>query len=68
MVDYAKARYNLLGGEASHWFRGSRADEFDENALKPLLAASPFADRIPEIIRETHAMLGGAQAKRLSQS
>jgi uncharacterized protein len=68
MVDYAKARYNLLGGEASHWFRGSRADEFDEDVLKPLLAASPFADRIPEIIRETHALLGGEQAKRLSQS
>jgi uncharacterized protein len=68
MVDYAKARYNLLGGEASHWFPGSRAEQFDPDALRPLLQNSPFADRIPQILAETHALLGGETVKRLSQS
>ncbi len=68
MVDYAKARYNLLGGAASHWFPGSRAEEFDPQAIAPLLTNSPFADQIPKLLEETHALLGGEQKQRLSQS
>jgi len=66
LVDYAKMRYNLLG-QGSHWFPGARVNEIDIEALRPCLAASPFADRIPELLRETHQLLGGEPVKRLSQ-
>jgi uncharacterized protein len=67
-VEYGKARYNLLGGQASHWFPGSRAESFDATALKPLLQNSPFADQIPQLLGETHQLLGGEEKKRLSQT
>ena len=66
LVDYAKMRYNLLG-QGSHWFPGARVNEVDIEALRPCLAQSPFADRIPELLRETHQLLGGEAVKRLSQ-
>jgi uncharacterized protein len=68
MVEYSKARYNLLGGQASHWFPGSRAEGFNPADLKPLLQNSPFADQIPQLLGETHQLLGGEQKKRLSQT
>ncbi|MBD2327313.1 aldo/keto reductase [Alkalinema sp. FACHB-956] len=67
MTDYAKMRYNLLG-QASHWFPGSRVDRVDPEGLKPLLANSPFADRIPQLLRETHDLLAGEEVQRLSQA
>ncbi len=66
LVDYAKMRYNLLG-QGSHWFPGARVNEIDIAALRPCLAQSPFADRIPELLHETHQLLGGEAVKRLSQ-
>jgi uncharacterized protein len=66
LVDYAKMRYNLLG-QADHWFPGARINQIDLEALRPCLSASPFADRIPELLRETDQLLGGEAVKRLSQ-
>ena len=66
LVDYAKMRYNLLG-QGSHWFPGARVNEIDIEALRSCLAKSPFADRIPDLLHETHQLLGGEAVKRLSQ-
>jgi hypothetical protein len=40
----------------------------DDSALAPLLRRSPFADRIPAILREAHDLLFEKALKRLSQA
>lgn len=66
MVEYGKMRYNLLGN-GGHWFPGKRADAADVRSLLPVLKNSPHARKIPDILQETHEMLGAQQVKRLSQ-
>lgn len=66
MVDYGKARYNLLGN-GDHWFPGKKAEGLDELDFTESLAASPHRDRIPALLAETHELLGGAEVKRLSE-
>ncbi len=67
LVNYAKMRYNLLG-YGSHWFPGSKADRLEELDLRPCLANSPHADKIPHKLAQAHEMLAGAEVKRLSKS
>jgi uncharacterized protein len=64
MTDYAKMRYNLLG-QANHWFPGIRAEAIDPTALKDCLANSPHAEKIPDLLIETHQLLAGETVKRL---
>lgn len=69
MTDYARMRYNLLGN-GSHWFPGEKADKLNEvepAELQKVLAESPFADRIPDILREADAMLAGEEVRRLGR-
>ena len=67
LIDYAKMRYNLLG-HGSHWFPGNKADRLEELDLRPSLANSPHADKIPHKLAQAHEMLAGAEVKRLSKS
>lgn len=67
MVEFGKMRYNMMG-DAGHWAPGQKAGHVDAEALKPVLENSPFADEIPGILREAHALLKGEQGKRLSDT
>ena len=67
LTEWGRMRYNLMGN-AGHWFPGSNADSFDSQAIVTALDGYPFADRIPAILHEAHAMLHGDKQKRLSAS
>jgi hypothetical protein len=55
MTAFGKMRYELLG-EKNHWFPGVNAENINESALKESLRNSPFADKIIEVLKESHQM------------
>lgn len=65
MQEFARMRYNLLGN-GGHWFPGLNASSVGELDLQKAVAGSPFAEQVPQWLRETHEMLGGGGQKRLS--
>lgn len=67
MVEWAKMRYNLLG-QGGHWFPGKNAAEIDSYDLKECLKHNRFAERIPTILKEAHALLADSPVKRLSSA
>ena len=67
LVAWGKMRYNLLG-QADHWFPGENASHATEAKLAAVLAGSPFAKKVPQILAESHAMFFEAPKQRLSQS
>jgi predicted aldo/keto reductase-like oxidoreductase len=68
LVEWGKMRYNLLGN-AGHWFPGEMVSKIsDDGKLRSAIAKSPFAVKIPEILRETHQLLFTEPKKRWSQS
>jgi predicted aldo/keto reductase-like oxidoreductase len=67
LVDWGKMRYNLLG-QGDHWFPGENAGNFTERKLATVLEKSPFAEKIPVMLREAHSTFFEAPKKRLSQS
>jgi predicted aldo/keto reductase-like oxidoreductase len=68
MEGYARARYGLLG-QGSHWFPGANAEALDhavsEADLLAVLHASPWAERIPDLLRRLRDRLGGTTTRRL---
>ncbi len=67
LVDWGKMRYNLLG-QGDHWFPGEHCGQLDKVDLGAVLKQSPFAARIPSVLREAHQLLFDEPKKRLSQS
>ena len=67
LVDWGKMRYNLLG-QGDHWFPGEHVAKLDMEKVAPCFKNSPFADRIPGILAEAHALMHDQEQKRLSES
>jgi predicted aldo/keto reductase-like oxidoreductase len=67
MVAFGRMRYNLLG-QADHWFPGKNAADFSDREMIAALAANPFREKIPGILREAHRLLFDKPVERLSKS
>jgi len=67
MIDFAKMRYNMLGSGA-HWNPGEKANDLGSLDLSACLNNSPHAAVIPEMLRETHALIAGEDTARLQQN
>ncbi|PSF38173.1 aldo/keto reductase [Aphanothece hegewaldii CCALA 016] len=67
MVEFAKARYNLLGN-GGDWFPGEQAAKVKKLDLSKCLAKSPHGKIIPDLLADTHRLLQAESVQRLSSS
>ena len=71
LESFCRARYGLLG-HGGHWFPGANADaldgEVEEAALLAVLGESPWAERIPGLLRRLRERIGGQAVRRLQET
>jgi hypothetical protein len=71
LESFCRARYGLLG-HGGHWFPGANADALDgevsEEALLAVLGESPWAERIPDLLRQLRERIGGQAVRRLQET
>ena len=71
LESYARARYGLLG-HAGDWHPGFNADALDlevsESDLRAVLHQSPWAEKIPGLLRGLRERVGGFSQKRSSSA
>ncbi len=67
MIEYGQARYNLLTN-GGHWFPGAKAKNIDQLDFQNCLQNSPHANKIPDLLKQSDRLLGGAAVQRLSRS
>ncbi len=67
MVEFGRARYNLLGN-GGHWFPGQRLPEDVQLDFRDCLRSSLHGQHIPELLTEAHRLLSSKAVKRLSQT
>jgi predicted aldo/keto reductase-like oxidoreductase len=67
MIEFGKYRYNLLNN-GGHWFPGDKLTEAKLHRLPEILKDYQFADRIPGILAEAHALFDSESSERLSAS
>ncbi len=67
MVDFGRARYNLLGN-GGHWFPGKPLPEDTPLDFTDCLRSSLHGQRVPELLMEAHKLLSGNAVQRLSQA
>jgi predicted aldo/keto reductase-like oxidoreductase len=71
MEGYCRDRYRLLG-HGGHWFPGENADALDgtvsEADLLAVLGSHPWAQAIPDLLRDLRRRLGGDARRRLQVS
>jgi len=66
MLEFGKMRYNLLG-QGGHWFPGVKVNQIDWKQLQAKLKNYRFAERIPAMLQEAHALFNAEDKKRLSE-
>jgi len=67
LVDWGKMRYNLLG-QADHWFPGEHVAKMDHGKIFTAITESPFAEKIPSILKEAHELLIDKKQQRQSKT
>ena len=64
LLDFAKERYASMSPDDA-WVPGARAADVDDAALLAALPDAPFRARIPDLLREAHALLDDPEARAL---
>lgn len=67
MLEYGQMRYNLLG-QADHWFPGDKLDHMNPQLLSQVVKDYRFAEKLPAMLAEAHALFAAQAQPRLSLS
>ena len=67
LTEFGTWRYNMMSAE-DNWIPGNRVTDFDDRVMIEALRESPYAEKIPGLLREAREMFGGDKVKRLSEN